>query len=189
MTFYELLLFLHILGAATWFGAGLMLQLIGHRADRAGDEATVKRLLEETEALSKLVFIPASLVVLAAGIAMVIDGPWSFGELWIVLGLVGFAATVFTGAGVVQPRAERIAAMIARDGGLSPTAAYEARRMMAIARIDYVTLGLVFAVMAMKPTGSDTLLLIALAAVLIAGAALVITRAQAIAEPEPAVTP
>jgi uncharacterized membrane protein len=186
MTFYELLLFVHIVGAAVWFGAGLMMQVLARRADRADDHATLKRLVDDTEDLSNLVFIPASMVVLIAGLVLVIDGPWSFGDLWIVLGLVGFAATLATGVLLIKPSAEKIAAVMERDGGMSPAALYETRRMMALARIDYVSLLLVIAVMAIKPTGSDALFLAALAAVLLGGAALVYTRARAIAPPTPA---
>jgi hypothetical protein len=38
------------------------------------------------------------LTVVVCGILMVVDGPWDFGALWIVLGLAGYAATFVTGA-------------------------------------------------------------------------------------------
>jgi uncharacterized membrane protein len=183
MTFYELLLFVHILAAAVWFGAGILFHVLAHRADRADDTVTMRRLLDDTVALSNQLFVPASMVVLVAGVLLVIDGPWSFGDLWIVLGLVGYAATVATGVLVIKRRSERIATLTAGGGGLTPEAVYEARRMLAIARIDYVTLTLVIAVMAFKPTGDDVALLLVLAAVLVAGAAFIFTRAQALQAP------
>jgi hypothetical protein len=42
------------------------------------------------------------------GILLVIEGPWSFGQLWIVLGLVGFALTFATGIAIAKPRADAI---------------------------------------------------------------------------------
>jgi uncharacterized membrane protein len=184
MTFYELVLFGHILAAAIWFGAGLLFHVLAHRADRARDTVAMRRLLDDTVVLSNQLFIPASMTVLLAGLLLVIDGPWSFGELWIVLGLLGFAATTATGVLVIKPRSERIGKLTPDSGGgLTAEAVYEARRMLAIARIDYVTLVLVFAVMAFKPTGDDVALLLVLAAVLVAGAAFIYTRAQAVQAP------
>jgi uncharacterized membrane protein len=183
MTFYELLLFVHILAAAIWFGAGILFHVLAHRADKAHDTVAMRRLLDDTVALSNQLFIPASMVVLVAGVLLVVDGPWSFGELWIVLGLIGYAATVATGVGVIKRRSERIAALTAGGDGLTPEAVYEARLMLAIARIDYVTLTLVIAVMAFKPTGDDVALLLVLAAVLVGGAAFVFSRAQALQAP------
>ena len=33
------------------------------------------------------------MLVLILGVLLTIEGPWSFGDLWIVLGLVGYAMT------------------------------------------------------------------------------------------------
>ena len=183
MSFYELLLFVHILAAAIWFGAGFLFHLQAYRADRADDAATMQRLLADTAVLSNVLFIPASLVVLFAGLLLVIEGPWSFGDLWIVLGLLGYAATFATGLLVIKPGSERIATLTGSSGELTPQALYEARRMLALARIDYVALVLVIAVMTIKPTGDDVAVLVVLAALLVAGAALVFTRAQALQAP------
>ena len=45
-----------------------------------------------------------------------IEGPWAFDQLWVLLGLAGFAATFLTGLLVIKPESERIAADLARDG-------------------------------------------------------------------------
>jgi len=44
--------------------------------------------------------VPASFATLILGILLVIDGDLSFGQLWIVIGLGGVAATIATGLGV-----------------------------------------------------------------------------------------
>ena len=85
--------------------------------------------------------------------------------------------------GIIKPRSERIAAIIERDGGMSPAAAFESRRLLALTRVDYVVLVLVIADMVIKPTGDDVLLLVAGAAILVAGLAYSITRANAIQQP------
>jgi hypothetical protein len=51
-------------------------------------------------------FVPASLTVVVFGIAMVIESDaWTFDYLWIVLGLVGYAATFVTGFFFIGRRA------------------------------------------------------------------------------------
>jgi uncharacterized membrane protein len=184
MTWYEFLLFVHISASVIWIGAGFLLVVLAIRADRTGDEAALKRILDDNTWLATHLFIPASLTVVAAGILLVIDGPWAFDQLWVVLGLVGYLSTFVTGIAVLRPRGDRIAAMIERDGGMTPVALAEARRLLALARIDYVTLFLVIAIMALKPTGDDVGLLIGMAAIFVIGLAWSITVAQAVTVPE-----
>src|SRR5688500_18885434 len=97
MTYYEVLLLVHVLGVAVWLGVGVALLVIGNRFRTGGDNAGLKSLFDQTEWLTQRIFIPVSLLVLVAGILLVIEGPWSFGDLWVVLGLAGFAATFLTG--------------------------------------------------------------------------------------------
>jgi uncharacterized membrane protein len=183
MSLYEFLLFVHILAAATWFGSGLLLQIQASRAESVSDDDGLRRVIEDAVWLATRLFIPASLVVLVAGFGLVSEGDWSLGNLWLVLGLLGYAATFLTGIAVIKPRSERIAAIIGRDGGMSPVAAYESRKLLALARIDYVVLLLVIADMAIKPSGDDVVLLIVMAAVLVAGTGYTIAKANGIPAP------
>src|SRR5215213_8693722 len=178
MTWYEFLLFVHIAAAIAWAGSGFLLMVLALRAERTNDEAAIRRILDDNTWLATRLFIPASLTVFVAGVLLTIDGPWEFDQLWVVIGLLGYAATFFTGLAILRPRGDRIAAMIARDGGLTPVSFADARRLLALARIDYVVLLLVIADMAIKPTGDDVGVLIGMAAILAAGLAWSITAAQ-----------
>jgi uncharacterized membrane protein len=184
MTWYEFLLFVHISAAVIWVGAGFLLTLLALRADRTHDEAAIERILDDNVWLATRLFIPASLTVFAAGILLTIDGPWEYDQLWIVIGLVGYLSTFLTGIAVLKPRGDRIAAMVARDGGLTPVSLAEARRLLALARVDYVTLFLVIADMAIKPTGDDAGVLIVMAAIFAVGLAYSISRAHAVGATE-----
>src|SRR5215210_5986407 len=94
MTLYEFLLFVHISATVVWVGAGLCSLILAVGYDRDGDEPAIRRFLADQERLATRLFIPASLTVVIFGIALVIESDaWTFGYLWIVLGLVGFAAT------------------------------------------------------------------------------------------------
>ena len=183
MSLYEFLLFVHIIAAAVWFGAGILMQVLAYRAETAGDGAAMKRLLDDNVALANTFFAPSAMIVLIAGILLTIDGPWSLNHLWIVLGLAGFLATFVTGVGLIEPRAKRIAVLAEREGATSPRVLYETRKLLALARIDSATLLCVIAVMAIKPTGSDVAVLVALAVLLFGGSAFFVLRANAFPAP------
>ena len=69
-----------------------------------------------------------------------------------------------------------------RDGGMSPEAEIEIRKLLTKGRVDTVVLYLVVAVMALKPTGDDVGILVALAAIVVAGLAYVAMRLRQIDE-------
>jgi uncharacterized membrane protein len=157
--------------------------------DRDGDEPAIRRFLADQERLATRLFIPASLTVVIFGIALVIESEaWSFDQLWIVLGLVGFAATFVTGLFMIKPASERIGAAIEREGGrLTPELRTDIRKLIVMARLDYVVLFLVIADMVIKPIGDDVGVLIGMAAILIAGIAYIVLRVRALdAEVQPA---
>jgi uncharacterized membrane protein len=179
---YEFLLLGHIVAAIVWLGAGSMMLAQATRADRERDYATLKKIFEDASRLSSRIFLPSALAVLIFGILLVLDSPWSFGDLWIVLGLAGFGATFVTGLFLSKPRADRIAALMEREGGMTSDVAAETRKLFTIARIDYVVLFLVVAVMVAKPTADDVGLLVALAAILAAAVAYTVWQARSVGE-------
>jgi uncharacterized membrane protein len=156
MSYYEILLFLHLLTAIVWLGGGFMLQVLVIRAERAGDGLLLKKIAENAGWLAQRVFIPSSLAVLVLGILLTIEGPWGFGDLWIVLGLVGYAVSFLTGILFLEPEGKRIDAAMTAHGPGSPQAAHHVRRINVVQRMEMVILFLVVAVMALKPSGDDT---------------------------------
>lgn len=170
MSRYEVYLFLHVAAAIMWIGVGMAVAIFTSLAHRAKDDVAFARLVAIVSMLGQRLFIPASLSVLIFGILMVADGPWEFDQLWIVIGLVGYAATFLTGILVLEPRAKKIAALTEANGGvMSPGAILEARKLLMLMRIDYTVLWVVVADMTLKPTGDDAGLLVLMAAAVVAG--------------------
>jgi uncharacterized membrane protein len=181
MTRYELLLFLHISFAIMWIGAGMLFHILGFRADRAHDEAAMRKIFDDLVALANVFFIPSSLLVLVFGIALVAESDFlAFDELWIVVGFVGFAITFLTGLLWIKPQSERVKKMIDRDGGMSPVAYRAAQRMIVFSRLDYVVLYLVVFDMVVKPTKDDTWTLVAMGVILVLATAFFYGRARAL---------
>ena len=168
MSYYEILLFLHVLAAIVWLGGGVMIQALVIRAAKAGDAVLLKKLAENAGWLAQRLFIPSSLAVLVLGILLTIEGPWSFGDLWIVLGLAGYAASFLTGILFLEPEGKRIDAAMAAHGPGSPQAVHHVRRINVVQRMEMVILFLVVAVMVLKPTGDDTGTLLVGAAIVLA---------------------
>jgi hypothetical protein len=165
VSWYEFLLFVHVLGAAAWLGAGILLLVLGARFERARDTAGMKSLFDQAEWLSTRLFVPISLVVLVTGLLMVWDAGLSWHALWIEIGYIGFAATFATGFFVLGPRAKSAAAIIERDGGVSAEALERMRQLFVIMRIDYAVLAMVVADMTLKPKPDDVGVLVGMAAV------------------------
>jgi uncharacterized membrane protein len=181
MALYEFLLFLHIVATVVWVGSGFFGLVLAALYDRDADDAATQRLLKDQEFLATRLFIPASLSVVLLGIALVIESDaWSFDQLWIVLGLMGFASTFLTGLLVLKPVGDRIAAQMERDGGVTPSTMVEVQKLLIKARSDYVVLFLVIADMVIKPTGDDVGVLIAMALIAIAGVSYIVVSLRAV---------
>jgi hypothetical protein len=189
MSWYELFLFVHLSASIVWIGAGVLSLLLATTYDRESDEVAIKRFLRDQEWLAMRLFVPASLIVVVMGIAMVIESDaWSFSYLWIVLGLIGYAATFVTGFFFIRPASERIGAEMEQQGGrLTPGLRASIRKLIVTARVDYVTFALVILDMVVKPTGDDSAVLIAMALIFLAGIAYIGLSVRAIdARPQPA---
>jgi hypothetical protein len=99
------------------------------------------------------VFIPATWILLLAGIGMMVNLHWPWGQNWIVFGLIAFAASFVVGAGFLGPEGGRIAALIEREGPASPAAQARIRRILVVSRCELVVLTAVIVNMVVKPTG------------------------------------
>jgi hypothetical protein len=137
------------------------------------------RAINLSSDLGGRLMVPASLLTLVFGLVMC----WfwvGFSDLWIIIGLAGYAATFLIGLLYFKPTSEKVAAMVARDG-ITPAALQDGKAMLRVARFDYAVMLVVIADMVFKPTSADTVLLTAMAAVLLAGAAAAFgSRGQAV---------
>ena len=107
-----------------------------------------------------------------------------------MLGLIGFAATFVTGLFMIKPASERIGAAMEREGGrLTPALRTDIRKLIVMARLDYVVLFLVIFDMAVKPTGDDVGTLVFMALVLVIGGGLILMRARALGARTPVTAP
>jgi uncharacterized membrane protein len=152
MTLYGVLLFLHILGAAIWLGGEIATFALRSLALRSGDRARTLALVRDTDRLNMFVISPAVAVVLAAGIALVIDGDWGFGRFFVVFGLAGFAASSIFGGVFTFPKGRALQKLADRGGADSEEGGVLIRRVQQGLLVDVVLLIAIVFVMATKPT-------------------------------------
>jgi len=148
---YALFRVVHVIVAVFWVGGGLLLTVLGLKAEMADDPNEVVTLARWAAWVGEKLFAPAGGIVLAMGIAMMINTDWGWGKFWVVVGLIGYAATMFTGIRILSPQAERIAKLSEEKGPTAPETLAAISRILLIARIDVAVLLLVVADMVTKP--------------------------------------
>jgi uncharacterized membrane protein len=151
MSSYELLLFVHILAAVVWIGGALSLQVLAIRAERSPDGGRVANIATEAEWVGSRIFLPASIVLLLAGIGLTLEGDWGFTTLWVLLGLIAYGLSALTGSLFLGPESGRIGKMIAEVGPQDPEVIARIKRIFLVSRIELVVLLFIVFDMTVKP--------------------------------------
>jgi uncharacterized membrane protein len=169
MSWYAFLLFAHVAMAVIWVGGGLMMQMFGVRASMSGDPSRMATLGEDIEWIANRVFIPASLLAFLSGILLVVESSfYGFGDDWIVIGLVLYAISFFSGILFLGPESGRVGKLTAEG---SPEAGPRTLRLILFARLELVLLfGLIYDMTVKPDFGDAASILWGLAGVLVAAA-------------------
>ena len=169
MDLYLIFKFLHVASAIAWIGGGVTLFAMCMFAASRKDDGEMMRILGGFGFMANRWFVPSSLLTLMFGIIMAFLGNL-WGDAWVVLGLVGFAATFTIGHFVLRIKAMAAGGLMAE--GKVTEAAGVGRKLIQVAKFDYTMLFTVVALMVLKPTWADIGELAVLAAILAAAAAL-----------------
>ena len=148
---YAIFRVVHVSVAVFWVGGGILLTVLGLKAEMADDPNEIALLARWAAWTGERLFAPAGGVVLLMGIAMMINTNWGWGKFWVVAGLVGYALTTAIGIRVLSPQAKRIAELSETKGTTDPETQAAIRRILVIARFDVAVLLLVVADMVTKP--------------------------------------
>jgi uncharacterized membrane protein len=141
----------HVLAAIVWIGGGALLVILGAMAVRKNDPLEMASVARQAALVGEKIFAPAGGVVVAMGVAMMINTNWGWGTFWVVAGLVGYAITFVVGIGVLAPLAKKIVATTEAKGAADPETTALVRRILLIARLDILMLFLVVVDMVVKP--------------------------------------
>jgi uncharacterized membrane protein len=145
----------HVVFAVVWIGGGLLLTTLGLIAERQGDPAGKTAVARQAALVGDKVFTPSSLLVLASGIAMMLndtgDLAWDWESFWVVFGLLGFASTFTIGIGILSPMAKKVRGLMQTVGPDAPETQAAISQILLVARVDVAVLMLVVVDMVAKP--------------------------------------
>ena len=167
MDVYSIFKFLHVICAIAWVGGGMTLLVNSLFAIADKGEMETLRTLDVMNGLAKRWFVPASMLTLVFGVVTATaGGMWS--DLWVLLGLAGFASTFITGIVVFEPLGKQVSALVAEEK--FDEALVKGRTLLRVAKFDYTVMLVVIADMVLKPYWTDFTILGLFAAILAAGA-------------------
>lgn len=152
MTRTELFTLLHILGAIGWLGGGLGLLMLSRQMVHARDYTGLLKVGRHGQALGTRLFMPASLVTIVFGIALVATEPaYRFGDLWILIGFGGIVGSGIAQMTVAERAAKRFEGLMAEHGDGHPDVSSAARRITVGSMLDLGVLLVVVWAMVAKP--------------------------------------
>jgi hypothetical protein len=173
MDWYTLTKFLHVASAVIWIGGAFVMIMLGVRAERSKDNAELVGVVLQVAWAGERIYVPASISTLVFGVITAwLGNLW--GNLWVILGLVGIASTIGLGILVLTPRAKKADAGF-KSSGASPSVVALGREILTIAKFDMVLLFTIIADMVLKPAVGDWIVLSVMVIVLIAAAAVWLT--------------
>jgi uncharacterized membrane protein len=154
MTWYTFFKSLHVVAAALWVGGAFIMQAYAFRILRSNDARRTADFAKDTEVVSMRVFIPTTWILLLAAIGMMINLDLSWGQNWVVLGLISWALSFAVGAGFLGPESGRISKIVESEGPESPAAQARISRILLVSRLELVILLTVIVNMVVKPVGN-----------------------------------
>jgi hypothetical protein len=98
----DIVLVIHVLAAATWFGANVAQYVVTPRMARIGG-APAAEWMRSTVLMGTRLYTPSAIVALITGIVVAIDRDYSFGSFFITLGFVTVVIGAVLGIRVFGP--------------------------------------------------------------------------------------
>ena len=147
---YQVLLYVHIICAVIWVGGAFFSQLLALRVERSTDPVDLPKLGRNLEFLGLRVFLPASILLVLAGAAMVAQ-QWGFGQTWVAVSMGLWLVSVIAGAVYIGPRTKKIAELFEAEGPTSTAARAMLGRVFLVSRLELVSFAVIIALMVFKP--------------------------------------
>jgi uncharacterized membrane protein len=148
---YRILLFVHVLAVIGWLGAGIVFQILSERALGTRDDRKIQALLSMGDDLGPVYFGIVTVLVLITGIAMVLNGDWSFGEPFVIGGLAGIVSSGALGGAVIGPSSQRAQASFQEGGVVTPEIEGLLAKVRNFGRLDLALMIVVVFLMTYKP--------------------------------------
>jgi uncharacterized membrane protein len=148
---YELYLAVHILCAVLWVGGGVSVHILGRWIAKEGDPERMVAFNRDAVKLGNVFYAPLALILIVAGVLLVEEVGYSYGDLWITVGFLGWLFSLALGLGFYPQQSRKIDAAVAAGGPTSADAQTGIRRVLLFNSIEITVLVLVVIDMAIKP--------------------------------------
>ena len=168
MDFATTLKFAHVLAAVLWVGGGFTTIVAGIVLAGRSTAQTQLAIVQAVTLLAPRLFIPASILTLATGVALLFVAGWGW-QPFTVLGLAGVIFTAGFGALVLGPSCERALKLSETHG--AEAAIPSLRRVQRLAMMDYAVQFAIVFLMVVKPGWQDVSVFTGLAVVIALAAA------------------
>jgi uncharacterized membrane protein len=149
---YSIYKALHVIAIVIWVGGDVTLTTLGIVFERRGDRETLATLGKLGAWVGVRVYTPAAFAAFAFGAALIEQGHWGWGVLWIDLALAGWAIATGVGVLFVGPELGRIDRDAVAFGPESDAVARRVKRLFTVFRFDTVLLILIVLDMTAKPS-------------------------------------
>ena len=150
MTWFELWLFLHVLGAITWIGGGIAIQFFGMLTKSAADPAKTAFFIRNVSWVVMRVFLPAALIVFISGVGLVETGFWDYDETFVTLGIILWLIVALVAFGFLGRAMARAGSRLEAEGP-SPPLMLKIRNLVWTSRALLATLLVIVFLMTVKP--------------------------------------
>ena len=148
MTLRETYVLIHVLAAIVWVGGGTLALVFTWRT-LAADREHRLGYARDIEVLSNRVFAPASIVALLFGVLLVLEiDAFEFSQTWILIGIIGLAASVVLGMGFFGPQTKKLVTEIEQN---DPKAEGRLGLIAKVSVLDMAILYVVVWAMVVKP--------------------------------------
>ncbi|HEX2070238.1 MAG TPA: DUF2269 family protein [Thermoleophilaceae bacterium] len=148
---YDLLLTIHVLAAVVWVGGNISLHIYGRRVLKRGNPQEMYEFSKEINTIAFRLYAPTSVILLVAGVLLVNEVGYDFGDLWITLAFLGWIFSFIVGVGYYGPHDKKLQALVAAEGPTAPGVVANVRQALLVNQIELLILVLVVIDMTIKP--------------------------------------
>jgi uncharacterized membrane protein len=148
---YELWLAIHILCAVIWVGGGVSVHVLGRWTQKRGDPDQIVAFNRDAMKIWNVFYTPLAIILLIAGVLLIEEVGYSYGDLWITLGLTGWLVSLVLAVGFYAGQRRKVEAAVQARGPTAPDAQAGIRRILLVNSIEILILLLVVIDMAVKP--------------------------------------
>ncbi len=146
----EWVLFAHVVLGALWLGGVMYQEALNANAHRHGRETYIRTAVR-THVVNGRIYPAVTILILASAIWMIVAGSGiAWGDTWIVLSLILWAAAVATGIGYFTPQSKQMESMLSETGPSDEL--YElVNKVHRVSRIEVIVLVALAFLMVLKP--------------------------------------